>query len=175
MAGSAPRPSLLSGFAKTLAIRVSFCASMPVVLQVICSPRPTERPYSNCIEALIHCSSLCSALAEAFEAISNRKVARLTSLNHHIDIQLIVHDEVFDRDYNVSGFPSTGLGRAASLSAATANAFLRPPNAPESSLVPHQTLIPIEDPNKMLQELDHTSSTDLPLTQFLEIMTPTLK
>lgn len=130
-----------------------------------------ERPLSSCIEGLVHCSSLCAALADAFEAISNRKVARLTSLNHHIDIQLIVHDEVFDRNHVPPNFAQPSPGISASTSA-----VLRPPtDATRTNLAPHQTLIPLEDPATILHELERSPPSDLPLTQFLEIMTPSLK
>lgn len=126
-----------------------------------------DRPLTGCIEGLVHCSSLCAALAEAFNAISNRKVARLTSLNRHIDIQLIVHDEVFDRNHS----PTPDVHPAV----APTPGFLRPPGPAKDRLAQHQTLIPVEDPLAMQKELERSPPSDLPLMQFLEIMTPTLK
>lgn len=104
-------------------------------------------------------------LAQVFDSIKENKIAHIKGLNDSLDLSIILHKEAFsssDRSLTTSSAePRSGLGQSL--------------NGGMSTLNPWQTLVPTEDPGSVLRELEqHFVSEDLPLHQFLEILTPTI-
>jgi len=122
------------------------------------NPPISDQPFSTHISDLISCSSLCAALAKAFDSVKKGEIAKLSNLNEDLDMSIMLHSELFHESSFAVEQPPT--------SARLLDGKLEEDG---DGLKPWQTVVALEDPKEMLIELEGG-----PLAHFIEILTPTV-